>query len=127
MPFIDKLAADGGGAREPERQPITIAAEVDRIYHGINQGAAHGGFSRPIELHDGRLGRAVTVAHQGAASAIVWNPWVDKTLRMDDMGPADAYRGMVCIETGNVPPDPIRLGPGAAHTLATRISVRKDA
>jgi len=112
--FIDKLS----GCEEPaSNAPISISTETDRIYRQP-QG--------PIELRDPVLKRVVTIEHAGATSAIVWNPWIEKSARLDDMGPPDAYRGMVCIETGNVGPDPVRLNPGESHTLKTMISVRKD-
>ena len=110
--FIDKLT----DREEPaSKAPIAISAETDRIYRRPDG---------PIELHDSVLERTITIEHAGATSAVVWNPWIEKSARLDDMGPADAYRGMVCIETGNVMPDPVRLQPGEVHTLRTRISVR---
>ena len=112
--FIDKLT---GHAEPASQAPISIAAETDRIYRRPDG---------PIELRDPILKRTITIEHAGATSAVVWNPWIEKSARLDDIGPADAYRGMVCIETGNVMPDPVRLQPGEAHTLRTRISVRHD-
>ncbi|MBU2534388.1 MAG: D-hexose-6-phosphate mutarotase [Alphaproteobacteria bacterium] len=116
-PFIDKLAqASSDRNRSPEYRPIVIASETDRIYRSL---------SGPVELHDASLGRIITIDHQGATNAVVWNPWTDHTARLDDMGSPDAFRGMVCIETGNVPPDALRLAPGATHTLHTRLTVQK--
>lgn len=110
--FIDKLI----DCEEPATGvPISISSETDRIYR-LPQG--------PIELRDPVLKRVITIEHAGATSVIVWNPWIEKSARLDDMGPPDAYRGMVCIETGNVGPDPVRLEPGECHTLRTKISVR---
>ena len=95
--FIDKLT----GCEEPASQaPISMGAETDRIYR-LPDG--------PIELRDPILRRTITIEHAGATSAVVWNPWIEKSARLDDMGPADAYRGMVCIETGNVMPDQVCL------------------
>ena len=110
-PFIDKLEVENdGGQREPEGAPITVSAEIDRIYRGI---------AGPIALHDSRLGRTIEITHDGAANAVVWNPWIEKTKRLGDMGTDDAYRTMMCIETGNVPPDALVLAPGDTHTLTT--------
>jgi len=108
--YIDKLT----GLEEPAAgEPITIASETDRIYRNPNG---------PIELRDSAHNRALSISHEGASSAVVWNPWIEKSARIGDMGSADAYRGMICIETGNVPPDDITLEPGATHTLKTTIS-----
>jgi len=111
---VDKLT----DRKEPAtKTPISISAETDRIYRQPDG---------PIELRDPILKRTITIEHAGATSVVVWNPWIEKSARLDDMGPADAYRGMVCIETGNIAPDMVRLEPGEIHTLQTRISVRKD-
>lgn len=110
-PFTDKLT---GRKEPPADAPITIAAETDRIYHRPQE---------PIRLHDPGFSRTITIAHKGATSAVVWNPWSEKSASMGDMGEPDAYRGMVCIETGNVPPDDVILAPGETHTITTSISV----
>ena len=112
--FVDKLTAREEAAT---KAPISISGETDRIYRQP---------VGPITLRDPVLNRSLTIEHAGATSAIVWNPWIEKSARLDDMGPRDAYRGMVCIETGNVGPDPVRLQPGESHTLKTRITVRKE-
>jgi len=112
--YIDKLAethVPAAGA------PIVFACETDRIYRQPDQ---------TMTLHDARLPRDIVIEHTGATSAVVWNPWIEKSARMGDMGPPDAYRGMVCIETGNVPPDDVTLAPGETHTLTTTISVREN-
>ena len=112
-PYIDKLTGDECPAAGA---PIAIDAETDRIYQHL---------TRPIELHDPVLKRTITIEHDGAANAIVWNPWLEKSARLDDMGGADAYRGMVCIETGNVSLNRVRLQPGETYRLVTNISVQK--
>lgn len=114
-PYIDKLTGDECPAT---RAPIAINAEADRIYQGL---------TGPIELHDKVLRRTITIEHSQASNLIVWNPWVEKSARLDDMGSAVAYRDMVCIETGNVSPAKVRLQPGETHRLVTDISVHKEA
>lgn len=118
-PFIDKLAVEtDGGHRPPDAAPITVSAEIDRIYRDL-QG--------PIQLRDHDLARTIEISHEGATNAVVWNPWIEKTRRLGDMGPDDAYRTMMCIETGNVPPDGLMLAPGARHRLTTSYQVRHGA
>ena len=41
---------------------------------------------------------------------------------MADLGP-DAWRGMLCVETGNAGDNEVRLAPGGEHRMITRISV----
>ena len=119
VPFVDKTAADSSRqVCDPEQRPLTIEGEVDRVYHDL---------VGPIDLHDGRLARTVRISYFNAENVIVWNPWIAKSARMGDMGSFDAYRGMVCVETGNVMSNLVRLGAGEIHTLATQIEVHKDA
>ncbi len=59
---------------------------------------------------------------QGSASAVVWNPWIDKARRMPDFGD-DEYRGMICVETTNADRDRVSLPSRRSHRLAAVICV----
>jgi glucose-6-phosphate 1-epimerase len=113
-PYIDKLTNVERSAKKP---PIIINRETDRIYRQL---------AGPIFLQDKALERIITIEHEGARNAIVWNPWIEKSARLHDMGPPSAYRGMACIETGNAPPDALSLQPGETHLLKTTISVQDE-
>ncbi len=104
IPYIDKL---DGEILKSQIGPIAIGREVDRIYVG----ATH-----DVTLRDGA--RKLAIKSQGSASAVVWNPWDRKTLRLGDMGSPDAYRHMVCIETANAANDLVMLAPAAHHTMS---------
>lgn len=106
--FIDQLDP---GPLKREAQSLRIGCEVDRIYQGD---------CRVITLSDTALARTISVASGGSASAVVWNPWIEKSARLGDMGP-DGYRHMVCIETANAGADVVHLTPGARHTLSAHI------
>ena len=95
-----------------ESGAIRIDREVDRIYR-------HG--SGTLRLIDADLKRTIAVQQSGGDNIVVWNPWIDKTLRLADMGDGDSYRGMVCIETGSTAGDGIRLAPGQSHVLETSL------
>ena len=41
---------------------------------------------------------------------------------MTDLG-ADNWRGMLCVETGNVADNRVRLPPGGVHEMTTRITL----
>ncbi|HEX6592781.1 MAG TPA: D-hexose-6-phosphate mutarotase, partial [Moraxellaceae bacterium] len=98
--FIDQLQDN---ARCPaEQQPIRFERETDRIYTGA---------SGRYDIHDEATGRRIHITAPDCRSAIVWNPWQDKTARLADMAP-EAWEGMVCVECGNVGPDEVRLEPG---------------
>ena len=91
---------------------LGFAGETDRIYLGLppSLSLVDHGWQRRISLHS-----------QGSASAVLWNPWVDKALRLSDFA-ADAWQRMLCIETANVWDDCVQLAPGASHSLDLRLS-----
>jgi glucose-6-phosphate 1-epimerase len=108
VPFIDQLDP---GALKAENGPVRIAGEVDRIYQDI---------TRPVTIVEGG-DRRIAIQSRGSASAVLWNPWIEKAVRLGDMG-ADGHRHMVCVETANAGADVITLAPGARHTLTVIIS-----
>lgn len=108
-PYHDKVT--GTSATEGD-QPIRIQGEVDRIYP--NTTAA-------IRIDDAGHGRAIHIQKSRAKSTVVWNPWIKKSARMADIGPAD-YLHMLCVESGNVADDKITLAPGESTTVAVEIA-----
>lgn len=107
--FVDTL---DGHAIKRSADPITVDAEIDRIYIGD---------TRSIELRD--EARRIAITAKGSASAVVWNPWIAKTQRLGDLGAPDAFRRMMCIETTNAGSDLILLEPGKRHALEARYDV----
>jgi len=99
-------------AREPEGpwdpdSPIRFRAETDRVFQGCPQ---------EISLAAPALGRTVTLQTENSRSAIVWNPWPNKTARLSQMA-ADDWRSFCCIESANVGDNAITLAPGQSHEL----------
>jgi D-hexose-6-phosphate mutarotase len=103
--YLDKLE---GFARKQQAGPILFAGEVDRIYLGRTS---------PITIFDNGPNRRIVIESAGSGSAVVWNPWTEKTARLGDMGSPDAFRQMLCVETANAGDDIVMLGPGETHTL----------
>lgn len=91
---------------------VTITDETDRVY--LSDGT--------VTLHDPVLERTLTIAKEGSANTVVWNPWVDKAEAMADFGD-DEWPGMICIEAANAKDDAVTLDPGQTHTLVQRISL----
>ena len=111
-PYLDK--ADHFAPKTEPSEAIRVASEVDRIYCGN---------SAAVEIVDPNLARRIRVAKTGARSTIVWNPWMGKSQQMLDFG-NDEYKGMVCVESGNVADDRITLAPG--KTAAFKVSISSD-
>ena len=109
--YLDKV--DGGEERVQERD-ISIAAETDRVY--VNTTGA-------IDIDDlPTLRRRIRVDKSHSRSTIVWNPWIDKARAMADLQEDDWTR-LVCVETANVQPHAITLGPGHEHVMSLTVTV----
>ncbi len=108
--FIDQLAP---GHMRMEQAPIRIACEIDRIYQ------ESGG---PVIVTDQKSARQIRIAKTGSLSTVLWNPWVEKSARLGDMGD-EGYRHMFCVETANTGNDTVTLAPGERHRLTTDLSV----
>ncbi|MDX3905368.1 MAG: D-hexose-6-phosphate mutarotase [Pigmentiphaga sp.] len=95
------------------RQPGTLAiqGETDRIYTGIDT---------PVSIRDPGWRRTIHVQAFDSRSAVVWNPWVEKSLRLSQFRP-DAWRDMLCIETARVWDDLLHLPPGASATTGVTL------
>jgi len=102
---FDRLPASG--------ELITFNSEVDRIY---DQNVGE------IQIHDLGLNRTITITSDGSASAIVWNPWLEKSKAMADFGD-DEYNRMICVETANAGEDRRELAPRESHKLKVKYSI----
>lgn len=102
--YLDKLEAF-----KPKRQhgEIEITAEVDRVYVNTESDCV---------IEDRARQRRIRVSKQGGRSTVVWNPWVEKSEKMGDMG-ENGYRHMVCVESANANVNFVDIGPGGMHSL----------
>jgi D-hexose-6-phosphate mutarotase len=108
--YLDKVA---NFAQQTEtNDALRISSEVDRIY--LNTTGA-------VEIADPQLGRRIRVEKQGSTSTVVWNPWTAKAQQMPDFG-NEEYERMVCVESGNVASNQIKLPPGQTSTLSVKLS-----
>lgn len=102
--FIDAL---DDWQRKVETDPISIDAEIDRIYQN----------TKPVcVLEDKGWQRRIKIETTNSQSTVVWNPWIDKSVRLGDMGEG-GYLKMLCIETGNIEDDRVSIAGGAEHCL----------
>jgi D-hexose-6-phosphate mutarotase len=114
LEYLDKVADFDRMTQDDER--IRFTGETDRVYVDT---------TATCVIHDPGLKRRIVVGKSGSRSTIVWNPWIDKARAMADFGDAE-WRSMVCVETGNVGSDAIRLTPDQSHTMRVEISVETD-
>src|SRR5262249_48472633 len=108
--YLDKVA--GFGQKTETEESIRINSEVDRVY--LNTGSA-------VDILDSRLGRRIRIEKEGSLSTVVWNPSISKSQQMPDFG-NEEYERMVCVESGNVASNSVKLPPGKTSALTVRLS-----
>ncbi|OKH18872.1 D-hexose-6-phosphate mutarotase [[Limnothrix rosea] IAM M-220] len=103
--YIDKV---DGGQIKTQLGEVAIAAEVDRVYSNV-----------PAELviNDPALSRKIKLISKNSTTAIVWNPWIDKSKTMGDF-PNDDYKHMICVETANAAKEIITVPPQGEYSMA---------
>ncbi|ORZ26220.1 galactose mutarotase-like domain-containing protein [Absidia repens] len=87
--FADKVA--GGATSVENRDKITIAEEVDRVYQDVQD---------HLQLNTGD-GQKLMIDKSGMKDTVVWNPWIEKAQGMGDFG-NEEYHEMICVEVGSV-------------------------
>jgi glucose-6-phosphate 1-epimerase len=107
--YLDTLDA---GHEKPQAGAITFTAETDRIYLDPPSTVR-------IEDHPRR---SVRLATDGAAAAVVWNPWIGKARMLADLDDEEWPR-FVCVETCNVKPRAVTLAAGERHSMRVAISI----
>lgn len=100
------------GKVKPQLGDVIFDREVDRVYHS----------STPVRVMDAAWNRTLEISKIGSAATVVWNPWIEKSMRLTDL-PDEAYHGFLCIEAANAGNDIVRLEPGAEHVLGTHVAV----
>ncbi|MDJ1176614.1 D-hexose-6-phosphate mutarotase [Roseofilum capinflatum] len=106
--YMDKV---DGGAQKYQAGVVEIASEVDRIYTHVPP---------KLVVDDSTWKRQIEVLSQGNSSAVVWNPWSEKSAKFPDLSDDD-YLRFVCVETTNAGPDQIQVLPGNEHRLESKI------
>ena len=120
---IDRISFEGldgrayidtadGWTEKTQSGLLHFTAETDRIY-----------LDTPARLSivDPGWGRRIHLDARGSRSAVLWNPWIDKSRRLSQF-PDEAWQNMLCIETANVLEDVVQLKPDERHRLELRIS-----
>lgn len=110
LEYFDK--ADGGKHKKQDG-PVAFFAETDRIYFNSTADCL---------IDDPRWRRRIRVSKRGSNSTVVWNPWIEKAIKLGDMG-KDGYLNTLCVESANAATDVVTLAPGQTHTLHVRYSV----
>ncbi len=91
---------------------VTFVGLTDRLYD--TEG--------PVVLRDPRWLRTITVDKEGSATTVVWNPWLEASQALGDMGPSN-WQDFVCVEVANARKDAICLAPGESHAMSMTLHV----
>ncbi len=100
--------------RRVQNNDIKFNGEFDRVY--LNTGD-------DVVLQDVGFNRSIRIAKSHSASTIIWNPWADKAAEMGDMGKADEWKHMVCVETANALENVVVISPDKTHTMCVEYSI----
>jgi len=99
----------GEGPYQQQGDKVTFEKETDRVYTQLSQ-------SQLLHTPDG----IIQVSRENSQSAVLWNPWIDKSQRLSRFN-SDDYLSMVCLEAANVLEDKVTLLPNESHTLTTKV------
>jgi glucose-6-phosphate 1-epimerase len=108
--YIDKLKEERRAEQGAEL--IGFEGETDRIYVDTTDDCI---------LEDPGWKRRIRIAKEGSRSTVIWNPWVDKSRRMEDYGDEE-WPGMVCIESANAADNARILEPGKSLRMSVGIA-----
>jgi len=98
--------------KEETNDGIRITCETDRIYLDTES---------TVEIRDEKLNRRIRIAKSDSRSTVLWNPWIEKSIRMPDFGD-DEFHQMVCVESCNVAENKRTLTPGQTSSLRIDLS-----
>ena len=97
-----------------------FSEETDRLYF-FNAAKA----SDPLDSYELRVespNQQLVLKNTHSQSAVIWNPWVEKSKRLSQFSPQD-YQRMYCIETANVLSDHKVLAPNKQQCLTFELSL----
>jgi glucose-6-phosphate 1-epimerase len=100
-------------ARSTHGDDIRFSGEYDRVY--LNTGS-------DCTIVDPDLQRTITIGKTGSQSTVVWTPGQVKAEELQDIGPGDDWRHMVCVESANALDNVITVAPGETHVLTVEYS-----
>lgn len=84
---------------------------------------AYTGTPSVLEIQDSEWKRKIVLSVRGSQSAILWNPWRDRSLVLDQFD-ADAWKEMVCLETARIAENIVVLSPLKADSVTINISTK---
>jgi len=109
--YADKVK---GYERNVQHNALQFNGEFDRVY--LNSG-------EDCLIRDSGFGRTIRVAKSGSNTTVIWSPGAEKAAQMGDMGTADEWRKMICVESANAMENNVTIFPNETHTMVTEYSL----
>jgi glucose-6-phosphate 1-epimerase len=109
--FSDKVA---GYERNVQHGPIKFNTEFDRVY--LNS-------RRDLVIHDAGFDRKIRITKSCSHTTVIWTPWHDKAALLGDMGQADEWRRMICLESANAMENSVTIYPNDTHVMVSEYSI----
>jgi len=107
--YVDKM--DGMRQKTAPAGPLLLTGETDRVFPG---------HTAAVAIHDAGNQRVIHVEKTGSATTVAWNPWRG----LADLA-ADAWPGLVCVETANTATEALTLKPGETHAMQCVVTIGK--
>lgn len=99
-------------ARHEQRDEPRIDRPIERVYQGL---------ADRLAIDDPNWQRRIHILTRNSHSAVLWNPGPERAASLDQFA-AEAWRGMLCIETCRVLDDLLSVAPGARVGISLHIS-----
>jgi glucose-6-phosphate 1-epimerase len=108
---------DNTDSNKEKRQihDIAIASQIDSAFLETRSA---------VDLADPELGRRIRLKKVNSLTTVVWNPWREGSVRMQDLGDGE-WRQFLCVEASNIMESAVTLEPGQKHTMTAVLSVTK--
>ncbi len=109
--YSDKVE---GYLRNVQHGALQFNGEFDRVY--LNSG-------EDCVIRDSGYDRAIRIAKSGSSTTVIWSPGAEKAAQMGDMGTAQEWRKMLCVESANAMQNSVTIFPNETHTMVTEYSL----
>lgn len=96
---------------------VVFNQETDRLYFLKNNSK-----SEQFELRVESPGQQLTLTTKSSRSAVIWNPWIEKSQRLSQFS-AEDYKSMYCIESANVMSDHKTVAPEQKNSIFLQLEL----
>ena len=100
-------------SRHIQQGDIRFSQEYDRVYLNTESDCT---------IVDPGMNRRINIAKAGSKSTVVWTPGQARAEELQDIGPGDDWRRMVCVESANALDNIVQIAAGQTHVMSVEYS-----